>query len=271
KELERARADLASLTSDVATLQCDLTSQSEVAQMVHQARERFGPIDMLINNAGVVQVGPAETMTVGDFAEAMNTHFWAPLYTTLAVLEGMKERRSGRIVNISSIGGKLSVPHLLPYCASKFALTGLSEGLRAEFAKDGIWVTSVSPGLMQTGSPLNASFKGRHRAEYAWFSVGDALPILSMSPERAARKILAAARLGRAELVLGWPAKLALGAHALLPGFTQAALGAVNRLLPKAGHLGKARALGRQSESTLTPSWARKAIARAASKHNERP
>lgn len=271
EELERARGDLASLTSEVLTLPCDLTRQSEVEQMVGNVRERFGSIDVLINNAGIIQVGPAETMTVDDFVEAMNTHFWGPLYTTLAVVDGMRARRSGRIVNICSIGGKLSVPHLLPYCASKFALAGLSEGFRVELAKDGISVTSVFPGLMQTGSPLNATFKGRHRAEYAWFSAGDAMPFVSMRPETAARKILTAARLGSAELVLGWPAKLAVSAHALMPGFTQEALRLVNRLLPQAGHLGKGRALGRQSESTLTPSWARKAIARAASRHNERP
>jgi short-subunit dehydrogenase len=80
----------------------------------------------------------------------------------------MRQRHQGRIVNISSIGGKISVPHLLPCCASKFARTGLSEGLRAELCQDGIYVTTVIPGLMRTGSPRNAIFKGQHRAEHAW-------------------------------------------------------------------------------------------------------
>ena len=75
------------------------------------------------------------------------------------------------------------MPHLLPYSASKFALVGFSEGLRAELAKDGIRVTTVCPGLMRTGSPPNAAFKGRHREEYAWFALSDALPILSISAE----------------------------------------------------------------------------------------
>ena len=89
---------------------------------------------MLVNNAGIIQVGPLEHMTIDDFEEAMATHFWGPLFTILAALPHMRGRGGRRIVNISSIGGKIAVPHLLPYTASKFALTGLSEGLRAELA-----------------------------------------------------------------------------------------------------------------------------------------
>src|SRR5438270_7691587 len=104
----------------------------------------------------------------------------------------MRRRREGRIVNISSIGGKLSMPHLVPYGASKFALTGLSEGMRVELRKDGVFVTTVCPGLMRTGSPVNADFKGKHREEYSWFSISDSLPLLTMSAERAAGQIIGA-------------------------------------------------------------------------------
>src|SRR5918912_3423887 len=129
-------------------------------------------------------------MTLEDFEQAMAVHFWGPLYATLAVLPQMRARRDGRIVNISSIGGKVSVPHLVPYSASKFALAGLSDGLRAELSKENVIVTTVCPGLMRTGSPRNATFKGKHRDEYAWFSISDALPLTSMSAERAARQII---------------------------------------------------------------------------------
>jgi short-subunit dehydrogenase len=96
------------------------------------------------------------------------------------VLPGIHERDSGQFVNISSIGGKISVRHPPPYGASKFALTGLAEERRAELAKDGIFVTMVTPGLMRTGSPPNAHFKGNRRAEYAWFSISDALAVISI-------------------------------------------------------------------------------------------
>ena len=193
-ELERAVEDIAKFGTEVLAVPCDVTGQEDVNHLVGEVVKRFGGIDVLVNNAGTIATGPMETMTVGDYEEAMKTHFYGPLYTTLAVLPHLRQRGGGRIVNISSIGGKVAVPHLLPYSASKFALTGFSEGLRAEVQKDNIFVTTVCPGLMRTGSPRNAVFKGRHREEYTWFHVLDALPGSSMSAVRAARQIVNACR-----------------------------------------------------------------------------
>jgi short-subunit dehydrogenase len=226
-------------------------------------------VDVLVNNAGVIEVGPMEVMTVEDYEEAMRTHFWGPLYATLAVLPGMRLRGQGRIVNISSIGGKLAPPHLLPYAASKFALTGLSEGLRAELKKDGIYVTTVCPGLMRTGSPINATFKGQNRAEYAWFSISDALPLASMAAERAARQIVRACRRGDAEVILSLPAKLAAKFHGLFPGLTSDLMGLIHRLLPSPGGIGTQRALGHESTSEASPSWLTALGERAAERNNE--
>ena len=141
----------------------------------------------------------------------MATNFWGMLYPTLALLPEMRARRSGRIVNITSIGGKLGIPHLLPYSASKFAAVGFSQGLRAELAGDGIKVVTVCPGLMRTGSPRNAIFRGQHRSEYAWFSISDALPGLSISAESAARRIVAACRRGDAEVLFPHPGQAGFG------------------------------------------------------------
>jgi hypothetical protein len=181
----------------------------------------------------------------------------------------MRRRGEGRIVNIASVGGKISAPHLVPYNASKFALVGLSEGLRAELAKDGIVVTTVCPGLMRTGSPPRAWFKGKHRAEHAWFSISDALPLLSMNAERAARKILAACKRGDAEVVLTIPAKIGVLIHDLFPGLTADALGLINRLLPGPGGIATDWAEGKDSESSASPSFATTLSDRAAEANNE--
>ena len=101
---------------------------------------------MLINNAGVIQVGPIDHMHLADFEEAMAVHFWGPLYTMLAAIRVMRPRGGGRIVNVASIGGKIGVPHLVPYSASKFALTGLSDGLRAVLEKQGHRVLQARDG-----------------------------------------------------------------------------------------------------------------------------
>jgi short-subunit dehydrogenase len=206
-------------------------------------------------------------MTMEDFEEAMDIHFWAPLYATLAVLPEMKRRGWGRIVNISSIAGKVAIPHLVPYSASKFALAGLSDGLRAELAQDGILVTTVCPGLMRTGSPRNAWFKGNHEAEYAWFVVGDSLPGLSVNAERAARKVVEACRRGSAELVIGTQAKLAALTRALSPGLLEGVLAYMNRLLPQDSSTDRYR--GSESETPLTRSWVTELTRRAAQRNNE--
>ena len=268
-ELEQARADLAGRRADVLALQCDVTDRTQVDEMVRAARERYGRIDVLINNAGVIQVAPVEEMTLEDYEEAMRTHFWAPLYTTLSVLPEMRERREGRIVNISSIGGKISIPHLVPYSASKFALVGLSQGLRAELARDGVVVTTVCPGLMRTGSPRNATFKGRHREEYAWFSIADSLPVVTASAKRAARQIIGACKRGDVELVMPLLAAVQVKLHALFPGLSADVLGLVERALPELGGIGSERRRGSESESAWSPSVLTTLSERAAVRNNE--
>lgn len=268
-ELDRAAEELRNLGAQVLAISCDLENRDQAQDLVRQVEQHYGRIDVLVNLAGIIQVGPMETMTVDDYERAMRVHFWAPLHTILAALEGMRRRGEGRIVNISSIGGKISVPHLLPYCASKFALVGLSEGLRAELAADGIFVTTVCPGLMRTGSPRNADFKGQNQAEYAWFAISDNLPALSISAEEAARQIIEATRYGEAEIIPGTAAKLAATFHSLFPGLTADLLGVANRLLPAAGGIGTRSAKGYESESRITRSWLTAGNQEAAGRHNQ--
>ena len=148
---------------------------------------------------GIIEVGPLEHMQRADFERAMNLHFWAPFNLIRQAIPHFRRRGEGRIVNIASIGGKMAVPHLAPYCASKFALVGLSDALRTELARDNIHVTTVTPGLMRTGSQGNAKFKGDQLAEYTWFSLSTALPLASIR-----------SRTGRRSNHLGLPPRLAL-------------------------------------------------------------
>ena len=269
--LERARAGLERVGAEVLAVPCDVTDRDSVRALVAAVRGRFGPVDVLVNNAGVIEVGPARTMSVADYEEAMATNFWGTLYPTLEVVPDMRARGGGRIVNITSIGGKLSIPHLVPYSASKFAAVGLSQGLRAELARDGIKVVTVVPGLMRTGSPRNAIFRGRHRAEYAWFSVSDSLPGLSISAEGAARRIVAACKRGDAEVLFPLSARLAAAANGLAPGLTAACLGLINRFLPDAGAGITGRLKGAESQSALSPSWLTWLGDQAARKYNQIP
>jgi len=254
EELLRAKEDLKTRGAEVFQTVCDVRNQSEVNRMIEEVRNHYGQIDVLINNAGVIQVGPLEVQTQEDFETAMAIHFWGPYYTMNAVLPEMKRRGEGRIVNISSIGGKMSVPHLAPYCASKFALVGLSGAMRVELEKDNIFVTTVCPGLMRTGSHVNAVFKGQNEKEFAWFSIGNSLPVSSVSAESAAEQIIEACRRGDAELIISIQAKLAAAMNNLFPELTAEISGLVNRILPEAGGIGTKHALGKESKSALSPS-----------------
>jgi short-subunit dehydrogenase len=165
----------------------------------------------------------------------------------------MKRRGFGRIVNISSIGGKIAVPHLLSYTTSKFALAGFSQGLRLELAKHGIRVTTVYPSLMRTGSPRNAEFKGKHAAEYAWFILADSLPGISISATRVAKTIIRACVTGREEIVVGLPAKLVLAAHRVAPGIVNKLMSTGNEwLLPSASETENGVKKGSENETLLT-------------------
>jgi short-subunit dehydrogenase len=236
EELVWAKQDLEQRGAKVMALPVDVTDSGAMVKLVGEARLALGaPVDVLVNNAGVIQVGPVESMTRADFEHVMAVNFWGAVNATMAVLPSMRGRGAGRIVNITSIGGAVAVPHLLAYDCAKFALRGFSQGLRSELAKDGVVVTTIVPGLMRTGSPVNAVVKGDAEKEALWFAAGDATPLTAMSPERAARRIVRAIERGEAEVTLGLQAKLLRVLHGLFPGRVTDLLGLVNRLLPPAG------------------------------------
>ena len=252
------------------TIRCDIRRRADVRFAMDRVLSRWTAVDVLINNAGVIQVGPLEHMTITDFESAMATHFWGPLHLMFECVPSMRRRGFGRIVNVSSIGGRIAVPHLAPYCASKFALAGLSDSVRAELDQYGIRVTTVAPGLMRTGSPLNADFKGQHQLEYTWFAISDSIPGLTISAERAARKIIEACRYGDPELTITLPAKIAVRVNHAAPGSVARAMAVANRVLPGPGGAeGDRQRRGRNSQSKWTESFATVLTDRAAMANNE--
>jgi len=268
-ELERAKADLARRGGAALTVQSDLLDAGQIQSAVRQIIDRFGKIDILINNAGIIEVGPLQHMTREDFERAMRLHFWAPFELISQIVPEMRTWGGGRIVNISSIGGKLAVPHLAPYSASKFALTGFSDALRAELARDNIHVTTVTPGMMRTGSHVNARFKGKHDIEFAWFAASAAAPLISMNAERAARKILAACRRGQPSLTLTFAARTAILGNALFPNITGYMMKLINGFLPGAGKDEANQSRAGSELRRLTPEWLTRLGDRASMQNNE--
>jgi NAD(P)-dependent dehydrogenase (short-subunit alcohol dehydrogenase family) len=226
RDLDAARQDLSERGMEVLAVPCDVQDRAQVHALVEQVTVHFGRIDIVVNNAGLLQGAAIETTTVADFELAMDTNFFGGVNVTLAVLPQMRARREGRIVNITSIGGDIPMPHLLPYDCAKFAALGFSEGLRAELAGEGIDVTTVVPGLLRAASP---PAHGRPAQEGTWFAQLAEFPLSATNARRAARRIVQAVRFGEAEVTLSWPAKVLRLVHALFPGLTTDLLAQMNR------------------------------------------
>jgi NAD(P)-dependent dehydrogenase (short-subunit alcohol dehydrogenase family) len=269
EELMRAKEELDG--SAVLAITCDVGDRSQVQQAIDIVFQHFGRIDMLINNAGIIQVGPLEQMTYSDYHQAMNAHFWGALHCTEAVLPHMRRRQSGRIINIASIGGLIAVPHLAPYTASKFAVVGYSDAIRAEVAKHGIRVTTVCPGLMRTGSATtNALVKGKHDAEFAWFAALSSMPLVSIDARRAARKIIDAGRRGLPHLTITPQARLAAIIAHLMPNTFARAMMVANRALPGPDRVwGNEAWPGREARPGRLPRLVTLLADRAAARNNE--
>ncbi len=216
---------------DILLVSCDVTDRNQAAGLVDMAIRTFGRLDILINNAGIIEVGPVEDQAIETYRKTMETNFFAALYTSQAAMPHMLARRSGNIVNIASLGGKIAVPHMLPYSAAKFALVGYSEGLHAELRGKGVRVTTVCPGLMRTGGEVHAKFSGQKDKEERWFQLAATTPLLTASADYAAKKILNAVAEGRAEITITPQAWLAARFAGIAPETTQIVNSLVNDYL----------------------------------------
>src|SRR5579885_3225746 len=198
-ELDEAERRLHRVGREVATFVCDVTQRADIAGMIRDVMERFGRIDILVNNAGEMRVAPVESL-----------------------------QRGGHIVNVTSVGGRVAVPRLIPYCCAKFAFVAFSDGLAAELDRERIRVLTVVPGLMRTGSYLKAQFKGDAAHEFTWFGLAANLPGFSAPAHYAARKIRRAVEAGRMTLTITWPAKLLVRMEAMFPEVTRHLMAGVN-------------------------------------------
>jgi short-subunit dehydrogenase len=273
-ELDRAQSELEQYGTSIYSQVCDITNKAHIEHFVENIRQEIGPVDVLVNNAGVITVTPYEHATEDDFRESMDTNFWAGFHMINAVLPQMLAKEPGkagrgRIVNIASFGGKVAVPHLLTYSTSKFAMVGYSEGLRAELQQKGIYVTTICPGLIRTGSPRNAIFKGQNEKEYTVFKIADSIPFFTIDSTDCAREIIDACRYGEAERIITLPAKTGALIQGTSPSLISELMTVLNKTLPDPGGIGEGRAMGKDSETPLSESVLATLTDEAAVRNNE--
>jgi len=253
----------------VLTRSVDLRDADATETAIDELATELGGIDVLVNLAGTITVGPMRPLRLEDFRAQMDSNFYTSLHATLAALPHLRRSRGARIVNITSIGGRFAVPHLLPYSAAKFAMVGFSTGLRAELAREGITVTTVTPGLMRTGSPFHANFKGQREREFRWFLLMDSLPGLSISSRKAAKQIVDASVRGDASLVVPAYLRIPIALTGIAPGFVNRVTTAANALLPSPASEGDTSQSGRELiPPERTPTYAT-LTRRAAQRNNQ--
>ena len=272
-ELARA-ADTVAPRPHVLVVPGDVRVPADCARAVATTVAHFSRLDVLINNAGIIVSAPAGCTSLDDLRATMDVHFWGMIHMTSAALPHLLVRRDARVANICSIGAKLAVPHLSAYCASKFAQAGLSAVLSQELRGQGVTVSTVYPGLMRTGSHLNARFRGDVQKEFAAFALASGLPGVSMGAERAARLILAGVRRGQAEIVVPFTVRQIARLAAIAPNRFSTLMGWVSRALPDGtGERSIDAIVPARGADLRLPSPVRSAIVlseRAATRNNER-
>ena len=254
EELERGAAMLRHEGINVSTTVCDVGDEAAVARLVERTESDLGPIEVAVCVAGIIQVAPLEALDRSHFAAAVDTMLWGPVNVGLEVARRMRARGRGRIGVVTSVGGLIAAPHLLPYSTAKFGAVGFARGLRSELSGTGVSVTTVAPGLMRTGSHLRAHFLGDHGREFAWFGTAASLPLLSMDAERAAGIIVRGILNRRAVVTVTPLAKIVPRVDALFPGLAAAVLGFTTRRLPESpgGRASRDALEGWQAEKTLS-------------------
>jgi short-subunit dehydrogenase len=272
RALAEAEKRLAGQGIEVLARPADLGDRAQAEGFVERASLEWDRIDAVVNNAGVIHVEPVASASLETLQEALRSNFWSAVHTTMAALPHLRAHGPGaRVLNVVSIGGRVAVPHLLGYSASKFAFAGFSEGLAAELAREGIDVTTVYPGLMRTGSQENAEFAGDAEREMAWFSAGASLPLGTVNARRAARRIVRALRDGETIVHLGLPAAVLARLHGIAPATTVRMMALVDRFLPRPATPPEPARRGREIASTRRASPLRRLGEEAADQNNERP
>lgn len=214
---ERLRTLAAELGDERAlVVPTDVADPAQVERLVAKTVERFGGVDIVVNNAGIGLFGRLEETDWEHFRQMWEVNFFGALRLTRAALPFLK-KRGGVVVNISSVAGKLVLPYMSGYCATKFALNAYSTGLRMELARDGVAVVVICPGRVKTRFHATAFREGKNlpgvfqpeRRRYQ-----------GVTAEEVARAALKAVRRRRREVVVPWVLRLLVGFRALFPAFT---------------------------------------------------
>lgn len=223
ERLEAFARELRAADYVARAISADVRDPEQVNTLVEKAIAYFGSIDVLVNNAGIYISGPVEEFSLDDWHQAIDTNLWGYIHTIHAVVPHFLAQGRGTIVNVSSVGGKVPIPYLVPYTTSKFAVTGLTEALHSELEPKGIHVCGVYPNLIKTSFLERAIFRGKDEndAQARRKQVESILQVpVVEKPEQVAEAIWEAMQHRKAEVIVG-SAVLSTASQRVLPDLTQ--------------------------------------------------
>lgn len=191
EKLEQVADELKKFNVTVLVCQCDVSKKDQVKEMSRIVLEKFDSVDVLVNNAGFAIYGSVSDLSIDDIESQMETNYFGMVYCTKYFLPPMLDKKSGHIVNVASVAASFGLPGIAPYCASKFAMLGFSEGLKHELKNSGVGITVVSPIMVRTNFFEHPSFE-----KIPKFSP------TSLSSKTVAKAILRAANSQRLEIIV---------------------------------------------------------------------
>ncbi len=218
--LKKIAADIISKCDDqnirVTAHMCDISKKDQVTNMIKTVLNEFENVDILVNNAGFAISGAVSNTSIEDIESQMRTNYFGMIYCTKSLLQHMTQRGSGHIINVASVAASFGLPGIAPYCASKFAMLGFSEGLKHELKGTGVGVTVVSPIMVRTEFFNHPCFKNVPTN-----------PAMSLHPKTVAKAVLKAANSPRLEIIVPPIVRVAVWFKNTFPFFTNPILGNV--------------------------------------------
>lgn len=222
--LENVAREIESLGRQVLAIPIDVSDRKSVETLVNSGLERFGQIDVLVNNAGICMKAPMAKTTIEDWEKIININLWGYIYTINALLPHFLARKQGNIINVGSFGGKVPLPKMTAYCTTKHAITGLTETLRLELEPQGIHVSGIHPSVTATEFVERTVFKDSDPEQMKRFLSSP----LASSAEDVAKIIFKAVKHPQAQVVVG-SAKIPTLLNRFFPSLTQQMLKLANK------------------------------------------
>jgi len=188
---------------------CDITEKENIVQLAYFIKKRFGRLDVLINNTGTITINPIEQLPLNNYKKFIESHLWGPMQLVRVLIPLLSKSREAKIVNIFSVGGKISLAKSQPYDVNEIVHAVFYDNISRVITGKNIKLTAIYPEFKDQDLPVNLKLKGHSEQELAWSKFNESRPLISLYAENVGKQILKTAQIGKKTLTLPFPRELA--------------------------------------------------------------